>query len=1511
MRTVLTRILSSALIASVATTAWAETEGLKKVFDGPNPYRIEAASLKNAPVRVGRRGYAGFEMRDVSLLSQRASMTKVPFKAATSMPKIVGAVIASDSWNTTANVGLYTIPTAKDQTFTEVIKGLDASYGGVLVEDTYWAVGTKAQEDGNYFWISGYDINSGEEVASYAVTNYLQLAGGGMTYDASTQTVYALSYTDQNMNKLALVKLKFGPTSATATKIANVADQYACIAAAADGTLYGVLENDAKTSTLVKINKTTGVATPAVTDSKTGKAVTTGIKPWDSASAIIDNTGRMFWTVYDAWYKGYIAEIDLKKGTATKLYDFPGNEWVLGLAIKPTIDAGVPNVATDLALTYDKGSLKGKLTFMAPANTYDGKAGTGALTYVVECNGQVISTGPTVYGAKVIVDYNVPVADNYTFVVYFTNAKGQGPKVTISKFIGEGIPTDTEFVTLTYVGGRMTVEWAAVKTSTDGGYIDPAKVTYTVTPYYNGVKDASKAVTTNELMWAERITEPQGTYETYAYGVTASYKDAQGTVSTSKEVKSNTVALGYYNTPYTNTFATAADFSTMTVIDANDDNKAWTYYAAYKAARISYNTSLDMDDWMITPPVRLEKGKTYKLSFDTYAYKATYPERIEVKVGTAPTAAAMTTTVVEPTVVAVPREDAITPEGYFTAEATGNYYFGFHGISDANELYLYVTNINIAEGEANVPAAVDNLVVTPALNGDLKVSVSFTAPSTEFSGAALTDETKITDIKISRNGSVLDQAVDFVDGVANYTFTDNVPAAGEYTYTVSCKNVNGWGIEESKTVYVGINYPEPVAAVYIEELSTPGEISIHWPAVTQTITGQPLEASDVTYTVTYWDYDGNTVSHTTSETAISVKMCEPEGQAFALASVVATTQRGDSEAVEVGPMPVGTAYTEYLNTFSTEDMNKYAYYLQSNLVSWYLSITGGPAGVDGDSNYLTCALQQTILGYIPGGSGKYVTGMISLKGMAAPKLSFYTYNIGGDDNTNTISVGIKTPQEEEFKILMPETTVAALGAQGEWSQVLLDLSAYAGKDVQVRLEITNIAYVSTLIDNLQVFSPLANDLEATINAPQIVNAGMDYTVQVDVKSLGYEVAKGYEVALYADNKLVDTKAGDNLSYLKSTTVDFNRTFELEATKPVLYKAVVNFKADENLTNNTTAEVSVTPVVDGSPVVTTLNANSLPTGVELTWTEPDTKNATPWQITEDFEDAAAYSNKFGDWTLIDLDESRNYTIEEYDFPSVPNGFLTQDVFGESKSGVKSLVSLAAIKGLNDDWAISPELSGKRQIVSFYVRSLNDTYGLESFEFLYSTKDTKPESFKLVEAISNVSTNWSQYAYIIPEGAKYFAVHCTSNDVIAFLLDDVSFTPKAMKAAYLAIKGYNVYRNGVKINDALVTDTKYLDTTAVDKTRYTYNVTVVYEKSVSGASNSVKIYYSEIDEITGNNLTIATENGAIIVNGAEGLNVSVVAVDGKVLYNGVGDARVDVLPGVYVVKAGEKVVKVLVK
>ena len=91
-----------------------------------------------------------------------------------------------------------------------------------------------------------------------------------------------------------------------------------------------------------------------------------------------------------------------------------------------------------------------------------------------------------------------------------------------------------------------------------------------------------------------------------------------------------------------------------------------------------------------------------------------------------------------------------------------------------------------------------------------------------------------------------------------------------------------------------------------------------------------------------------------------------------------------------------------------------------------------------------------------------------------------------------------------------------------------------------------------------------------------------------------------------------------------------------------------------------------------------------------------------------------------------------------------------------------------------------------------------------------------------------------------------------------------------------------------------------------------MTAVYTVGESKASDKIMVATTGIDNVLAG-VNIAAEAGNIVVTGAEGLNVSVVAVDGKVIFAGAGEARtvVAVGQGVYVVKAGDKTAKVLVK
>ncbi len=136
---------------------------------------------------------------------------------------------------------------------------------------------------------------------------------------------------------------------------------------------------------------------------------------------------------------------------------------------------------------------------------------------------------------------------------------------------------------------------------------------------------------------------------------------------------------------------------------------------------------------------------------------------------------------------------------------------------------------------------------------------------------------------------------------------------------------------------------------------------------------------------------------------------------------------------------------------------------------------------------------------------------------------------------------------------------------------------------------------------------------------------------------------------------------------------------------------------------------------------------------------------------------------------------------------------------ANSGSQYMASVDAIEKPTDDWMISPELSGQAQTISFYARSYSDTYGLEKFEILASNTGTAVGDFTAVARHENVPVEWTAYEAALPEGTKYFAIRCVSVNVFSFFVDDVSFIPAVNPASKFGILGYNVDRDGVRMND----------------------------------------------------------------------------------------------------------------
>lgn len=190
---------------------------------------------------------------------------------------------------------------------------------------------------------------------------------------------------------------------------------------------------------------------------------------------------------------------------------------------------------------------------------------------------------------------------------------------------------------------------------------------------------------------------------------------------------------------------------------------------------------------------------------------------------------------------------------------------------------------------------------------------------------------------------------------------------------------------------------------------------------------------------------------------------------------------------------------------------------------------------------------------------------------------------------------------------------------------------------------------------------------------------------------------------------------------------------------------------------------------------------------------------------------------GDWTQIDLDASVTYGSTDYDF--INESYIgTAIVFNPSmttppatgtawdvRNGDKGLYFFAATSLLNDDYFISPpmDLAGATgSSVSFWGKSVTDTYGLERFEVLLSTTGTAVADFTINLSGGEVQAPvdiYTEYAYDLTayDGQQvYIAIHYMAQDSFVFQVDDFLVEAASVSSVEdLQAQGFSYYPNPV--------------------------------------------------------------------------------------------------------------------
>ncbi len=1294
--------------------------------------------------------------------------------------------------------------------------------------------------------------------------------------------------------------------------IARLDKRYWAVAADSEGNIFGIDED----GWLCSFDRATG---------SVRRVGDTGLDPYYMQSATCDfRTNTMYWVASGKNMLTALYTVDTKTGAVVKVCDIPGDEQILGLyVVEHSYADEAPFKPTDLTADFDRGSLAGKVNFTMPAVSYAGGVLSGNLNYTIKLNGVEAVAGTAAAGAAVSADVTAPKAGNYDIEVSASNAAGEGPSVKTSHWIGDDVPAAPGSVTATKSGNRVTVSWTAPTGTFHGGFLNEASLRYSVTRF------PDMKVIASDLAATTVVDADLGVpIKSYWYEVTALSGDQQGGASTSN----NLVFGTHYEVPYFEDFATDGSWHLFTTIDVEDDGKEWLYYSDRQAAGCMASQRTDVsDDWLITPPIYLTSNRSYILAFDAASTSNTMAEAFEVAIGTSATVNGMGRVIMPRT--EVKSSAFLTFEQEFSVPEDGLYHIGFHDVSPKFRNWLYIDNLTVIPGKSlNAPAAVTDLAVVPAANGRLAATISFTAPTRTAEGGNLA---ALSSIDLYRGQTLVNTFENPALGSA-LSFEDVEARPGINEYTVVCYSGTDASEPATATAWVGVDIPKAVTNVVARETAD-GTFTITWDAVTEGVNGGFIDPSQICYCVAR-STDNDTFANQLFTTSVTDKPGIAEHTAMAYL-VVALSQGGQSDWAISNVVVVGTPHDlPYAESFAAMTImaGPWAAIVNEGDAEWEMKQGGFKPftqGVQDEDGGMIAFVPAA-----PGDNGTLYSGKFNISNSVNPALSFWYYNNPGNNGKINLMIS-KNGGDFESALLIDFDTAGGTKAWTKAEVPLKQLQADC-RHIRFAFEVTAGSDNEIYLDNIRVYDNIDNDLAISgIDVPSRLTFQKRSLINVTVKNIGQAASGAYSVDLFRDDALVGTvPVSEDLAVDAAKTVSFEELPTLDFGTEVTYYAVVEYAADQNTSNNRSESVTVKVKQLKFPAVQDLAIAVDGGNATLTWSEPSADTGDAETVTDDFESYRPFAiDNFGEWLNIDVDGFETYGVQYASYPNtndpkawmvfnpVKGGLSIAYDNGEPNafapaSGSQYLVAFCSIDPKteedmpNDDWLISPELSGYAQTITFKVKRLGMQYA-ESFEVLASDKSDNMSDFTKVFSGSDIAgfESWSTVSVPLPAGTKYFAIRCDSYGGFGLMLDDVTFSPASERPVELQLLGYNVYRDNMKVNDAIVTETRYAHPLTIDQAEHIYHVTALYDKGESGASNKVSVMTGSIGDVESRGYAISTGDGVIAITNAKGHTLRIYSTDGRTVYVGEGaeTTLVRVPAGVYLVVVGATTTKVVVK
>lgn len=1461
----------------------------------------------------------------------------VPSQTKLSDLKLYGSII--DTFNEHGAYyegdGIYTFSPSAPGAIKLVKKGIRTYGGGTFAQGLYYSINYTEKGSKVTFPITlyVYDTKDWSLKQKYTSVSFSSIASD-LTFDPETRQIFGcFSNSDyskvQTLGRLVMSEAN-GTSSFRSEPIGELAERMVGLTANLSGQLYGI----GASGKFYKIDKYTAECTLVGSTKVETNAM------WQSATCDYDS-GKIYWfSTYNEYWDTGVFEINPEDATTKLVADFGADkgtstcEQFTGVFLWQAPDLmALPKEVTDLTVTLTSLNTA-DVSFVLPSKGEDGGDLPSQLQWCVRINGALMKSSTGAPGEKVSLPISVSTEGSAVIGVTTTIKATAGKPDATSRmtcdtaWFGYGIPLAPSDCMLEAQGQDITLSWKAPSGCAKGGFLDDKNLSYKIVRFIKGSEQDSVILAENlaTCSISDNITSLQK--HVYYYKIFAKNGQFISLPLISKEIQiGNALVL-----PYLNEFDRKEDIDGFVILDSNNDANTWSYSEIGQKVGYSANANV-ADDWLITPPVQMNKGAIYKVTFNA---NNTYPvERIEVALGTQPSAEGMTIRLIDPMEITVQNRN-IPVSTFFRATSDGIAYIGIHAISEANRGSIYIDNLSIIEIPVTAPESVSDFKVISGEKGANEAHITFNAPTTLLSGEKIGGKLSI---RINRDGKTINTITEAVPGT-EYSYKDTYVPTGLHTYSVLVASADGVeSIDKSQRIYVGMDVPGGVVNLRaVEDLKQSGRIHISWDAPEKGMNGGYIDPENLTYYISigYETSDRNLGKNTYYDDQLPVK----DKQLFQAYSVYAVNDAGSGrKAWQTCTAIAGPAVkAPMVESFPKATMKS---------GPWLTKMTNGKIGE------AYCYCMSDFKGVLPqdndggmqsfsatslGKSARSESPKIDIRGLQKPVLNFWVrFNGVGDSLTVSIS--------PEYKGFVPLLRLEGKDGDTGWNRYSVELSEEykTASFIQIGFEGKAMHTLENFADydNVSIVEKSDYDLMAwSFSGPERITTNeygkFDFTFRNNTSQEVYGV--DYEVVLFKNGKEVNRIQGVYADADGIASVSFKEKASVLDPEVNTYTAALSFSEDQVRSNDTSNEVKATVIYPDYPTPTELKAISEKGDVRLSWTAPDLIHRANKRTLDTFEDYEAFLiSNFGDWTTIDRDKQRTIRITlhpdmgpiDYPHAGEPMAFQVFNVDNagipyaswDPYSGNQVLASFACaaeglIKQQNDDWLISPELDGSAQTIKFFAKAgMGAPYLPEQIELLYSLSDKDTNHFVKVGETINVENvkGWKEYTFDVPKGSKYFAIRNVSDKKFALLLDDISYIKAGAQPEELQLKGYNVYRDGQKRNTEYVTAREFRDTDVEPGKEYTYLVTAVYDKGESLPTNKAALQIPNGISNIYSGIEVIGLAGGIQIKGADGQNAKIYQSNGELIV----EQRLDnvsfvfLAQGAYIIVIGDNAYKTIVK